>query len=399
MKRHIILIVIVAALSSCDDMYNNLSDVNTDKVYPGKFDFAHPKRGINRIEIDLLEAGHIPSADVNLQKAVATVVEYGKDILVIDSVVSWVSVPGLTLPNMYQFKIYTRDEFGNASVPVFCEEKPFTDQDKAAIEITDPRVASFVSWVVVQFETQTVLFNYCSLSYSYTDKDGESAGGEIRNPQNKIIVENLPSGVVVPINISYKVLPPNVIDTLLLTTQLQAKTVSQEVWDDYLLSTQPFGVLPVVSSAAPCTIPGVEFDLGGEGVAYHDSNTNPVNSTRSVKDPNCTVACFGAPYNCIGGTAGGEWIIYSIDVQTAGDYMIDCWMANNRSQGQFHVEVDNVDVSGGSIVVPNTNNDVPTIWVPIPSATYLTTGQHKIKVGFDNAPGLNLGAVRLTYQD
>src|SRR5262249_39041069 len=71
----------------------------------------------------------------------------------------------------------------------------------------------------------------------------------------------------------------------------------------------PFTGLP---QAVPGTIQAEDFDGGGEGTAYHDSDTsNNGNQYRAtaVDIENCADA--GGGYN-VGWTAGGEWLNYTL---------------------------------------------------------------------------------------
>ncbi|MDR3244926.1 MAG: hypothetical protein LBT50_00655, partial [Prevotellaceae bacterium] len=110
--------VILSALCvSCNDTFDNIKEFDVKEiVYPGHYDTAYTTVGFERVEIDLSQAGRISAEQMNLGKATQTVVEFtnnGKDTTIIfPEVRSWVNVAGLTQPNMYQFKIYTADEYG-----------------------------------------------------------------------------------------------------------------------------------------------------------------------------------------------------------------------------------------------------------------------------------------------
>ena len=91
---------------------------------------------------------------------------------------------------------------------------------------------------------------------------------------------------------------------------------------DVVVSSQdPFGGTP---HAVAGRIEFEDFDEGGEGVAYHDNDTqNRGNKTRSndgVDLETCQDTDGG--FN-IGFTENGEWMEYTVDVATAGDYNLD----------------------------------------------------------------------------
>jgi hypothetical protein len=113
-------------------------------------------------------------------------------------------------------------------------------------------------------------------------------------------------------------------------------------------------------SGTPQAIPGVvqaeNFDLGGEGVAYHDNNAgNTGNRYRTSEDvdiENCSDA--GGGYN-VGWIETGEWLEYTVDVTTAitGDYVLDARVATQNTGGAFYIEFKGINETG-TLTVPNT---------------------------------------------
>ena len=53
-----------ALLSSCDGMYDTLEEFYGELVYPAKYDTIVGHIGYERVEIDLVKAGRIPSSQV-----------------------------------------------------------------------------------------------------------------------------------------------------------------------------------------------------------------------------------------------------------------------------------------------------------------------------------------------
>src|SRR3546814_15529128 len=73
--RHQIVILIAAIagfLASCDGMYDTLEEYSGEVVYPAKYDTIVGHIGYERVEIDLMKAGRIPSSDIMMGKAVKT---------------------------------------------------------------------------------------------------------------------------------------------------------------------------------------------------------------------------------------------------------------------------------------------------------------------------------------
>ncbi|MHC5183790.1 MAG: carbohydrate-binding protein [Planctomycetota bacterium] len=134
------------------------------------------------------------------------------------------------------------------------------------------------------------------------------------------------------------------------------------------------GQAPYYGSAMviPGKIEAEDFDTGGEGVAYHDSDTsNNGNSYRTeegVDIENCSDT--GGGYNT-GWTESGEWLEYTIDVPAAGDYTIDIRVASESSGGTFHIEFGGVDQTG-DITVPVTGGW--QAWTTVSATATLSAG-------------------------
>lgn len=122
------------------------------------------------------------------------------------------------------------------------------------------------------------------------------------------------------------------------------------------------------------------YDLGGEGVAYHDNDSinsgsgrlNPADGTylnafrmneavdisyTKFRDP----AIDNNPYNFVeieneqlyvGWTAPGEWTKYTVNVTQAGTYQLGIMFTSNQN-GKISVSVNDVDATG-PIPIPST---------------------------------------------
>lgn len=105
----------------------------------------------------------------------------------------------------------------------------------------------------------------------------------------------------------------------------------------------PYRMTP---AAVPGTIEAEDYDLGGEGVAYHDAN--PGNNggayrpAEGVDLERTTDEGFGVN---IGWMVPGEWIEYTTNV-TAGTYDVDVRVASAVGGGTVHLEFDGVDKTG-----------------------------------------------------
>ena len=113
----------------------------------------------------------------------------------------------------------------------------------------------------------------------------------------------------------------------------------------------------------PGTIEAEDFDLGGEGVAYHDTSEiiEPAEGDEPYREPTAVKLDMfyeGSDVINVAGIQAGEWLRYTVDVEENDFYDIDVYVASPNASGKFHMGL--VDESGNvtpitkSVVVPNT---------------------------------------------
>ncbi|MBI3855857.1 MAG: VCBS repeat-containing protein [Planctomycetes bacterium] len=119
----------------------------------------------------------------------------------------------------------------------------------------------------------------------------------------------------------------------------------------------PPGQTPWGGSAAaiPGKILAVNFDNGGEGVAYHDLEAaNQGGQYRTGEGVDIgTSSLSGGNGFAVGWCQAGEWIEYTVNVTVTGTYTLAVPVALPFVGGSFHVEFEGVDKTG-AIAVPNT---------------------------------------------
>jgi hypothetical protein len=119
--------------------------------------------------------------------------------------------------------------------------------------------------------------------------------------------------------------------------------------------TTPSGSTPY--GGTPWAIPGQfeaeNFDNGGQGVAYWDSNAGNSGGAYRGTDVDIGPASDSGGGFYVGWTRAGEWLKYTVNVATSGTYTLEARVANVGTGGRFHVEVDGVDRTG-PIAVPDT---------------------------------------------
>lgn len=109
----------------------------------------------------------------------------------------------------------------------------------------------------------------------------------------------------------------------------------------------------------PGTIEAENFDKGGEGLSFHDSDTNDEGkaSYRSDNEGVDIVKCTGG--YAIGYTAKGEWLEYTVNVKTAGTYTYEATVSAGGTGSSFSVSsmVDGKGTTLATVSVPQTGSN------------------------------------------
>jgi beta-glucanase (GH16 family) len=141
--------------------------------------------------------------------------------------------------------------------------------------------------------------------------------------------------------------------------------------------------------AVPGIIQTENYDLGGPGVAYFDLSDG--NAFGHYRSDNVDIEAGSGGGQHVGWVQAGEWIEYSIDVSSSGDYDISSLVASNNSGGGLHFEVDGQ--------VSETTNFSGTggwqNWINSEKSTLaLSAGQHVLRMVIDwgefNVDSLNV---------
>jgi Carbohydrate binding module (family 6)/Chitobiase/beta-hexosaminidase C-terminal domain/Fibronectin type III domain len=139
-------------------------------------------------------------------------------------------------------------------------------------------------------------------------------------------------------------------------------------------------ITPLLSSTPiPGTIQAEAFDTGGEGIAYHDTDTaNSGGAFRTTEGVDIkTTTDTGGGY-AVGWMNTGEWLKYTVNVTTAGTYTLTARVATPYAGKSFHIEIDNVNVTG-PLTVPVTGA-WDTTWATVTKTGFtLTAGQHVMR--------------------
>ncbi len=143
----------------------------------------------------------------------------------------------------------------------------------------------------------------------------------------------------------------------------------------------------------PGTIEAENYDKGGEGVAYHDTEASNLGGVYRTAEGVDIQSCTEGGYN-IGWSNAGEWLEYTINVASAGSYQLQVRVATPNNAGSLHVEMNGSNVTG-SIAVPNTAGWQS--WQTVSKTVNLSAGQQVMRVVIEQG-GFNLNKLTFTSQ-
>lgn len=139
----------------------------------------------------------------------------------------------------------------------------------------------------------------------------------------------------------------------------------------------------------PGTIQAEDYDVGGEGVAYHDTTTG--NTGGAYRQNNVDLEPSSEGGYDIGWTAAGEWLNYSVTVPTAGSYTVELRVAS-RSGGSLHVGFNTNSNVWKSVSVPATGGY--QTWATVTVPVTLGSGGQLMTLLFDTG-GTNVNYVKV----
>ncbi len=151
-------------------------------------------------------------------------------------------------------------------------------------------------------------------------------------------------------------------------------------------SSSPYTGTPI---ALPGTVHPRDFDNGGQNVAYYDTTSGNAGSAYRGGDVDLQSSSDGG--HNIAWTAPGEWLKYTVSVQTSGTYAIRLRVASPNSGTSVGVALDKSSVSE-SVNIPNTGGWQS--WRTVEFQAPLAAGQQMLRLSFPNG-GVNITRVEV----
>jgi len=178
----------------------------------------------------------------------------------------------------------------------------------------------------------------------------------------------------------------------LITTNNNGKTFSSSlsITIEHPILQLPYGALPFV---VPGTIEAENYDLGGEGFAYHDIDGN--NQGGQYRNDGVDIE-MGATGYVVGTTTKNDWMEYTIDVSESGEYDLRINYSAFKTSGNARITVSFPDESINFItnyILPQTA-ELTTYKDLSLGLTNLKKGVHVLRITVADS-GFNLDWVKL----
>ena len=259
--------------------------------------------------------------------------------------------------------------WGSKPTDLSIPESPLLDEDLPRPRFT-ATPDSGESPLVASFDASSSTDNVGILAYNWEFPDGSTASGITAT----------------------KTLIGNGRHTVRLTVTDTDGNVASTTRDVVVSSQDPYGGTP---HGVAGRIEFEDFDEGGEGVAYHDSDSQnrggKSRTNEGVDLETCTDVNGG--FN-IGFTQDGEWMEYTVDVATAGSYRLQVRSASkNTNGGSIQLSTNGTNV-GSAVSLPGTGGW--QTWETVDAGTLaLDAGRQVLRVTIDSK-GSNLNWFELT---
>ena len=133
----------------------------------------------------------------------------------------------------------------------------------------------------------------------------------------------------------------------------------------------------------PGTLQAEQFDKGGEGVAFHDSDSNDEGKASYRTDNEGVDIVTGNGGYAIGYTANGEWLEYTVNVKKNGTYGYKATVSSGTNNSGFRIGLmkNGSETTLARVSVPNTNSwDTYTTLSTEVISTKLYEGQQTIRI-------------------
>ena len=164
----------------------------------------------------------------------------------------------------------------------------------------------------------------------------------------------------------------------------------------YSLDSMTFTLAFNDSHYLPGSVAAADYDLGGEGLAYHmmspfTPGTSPYRSGDAVGIEASSLSTFDGLD--VGWTQAGQWTNYTVFANLAGTYTATFTVASGANGGTFHLTDENGNNLTGTVTVPGTGGW--SDWTTVTATVTLPAGGQVLQLDQDSA-GFNIAGMTLT---
>lgn len=135
----------------------------------------------------------------------------------------------------------------------------------------------------------------------------------------------------------------------------------------------------------PGTIEAEDFDLGGEGIGYHDADATNLPGKYRPDEGVDIYDRLGDGFH-VGNAAPGEWLEYSVNVQQEGQYNVTAHIAALTGGGSFQISIDTV--MSPVITVKSSGSALNTL--PYSTKMHLGQGNQIMRFSVLSSPAYNI---------
>lgn len=155
-------------------------------------------------------------------------------------------------------------------------------------------------------------------------------------------------------------------------------------------------VEPVILPQAPGILEAEEFDTGGEGVAYHDADSDNLGNAYRTEEGVDIQSGDGNNY-IIGYIADGEWLTYTFEVKQAGEYSISLNTSSPNDGGKVSLTIGSTKVADG-VLIPKTGDWGTYDNVVVVESIELEAGKQTLRINIDKG-NFNLDNIKFIAID
>ncbi len=185
-------------------------------------------------------------------------------------------------------------------------------------------------------------------TYTLTVENGSGDGDYVEGAEVTLTADAAPAGQAFA---AWTGDVTGVADVSAATTTVTIGTADLTITATYEdVAQEPFGGSPI---PIPGRVEAEDYDLGGEGVAYHDEDSH--NEGGDYRSDGVDVQSnddTDGGYN-VGWTTAGEWLEYTVDVGRTGTYTVTVRVAAQSGDGGLSLAVDGTPV-GEAQTFPST---------------------------------------------